>query len=46
MSQKGDVYKCDVCGSVVSVLQGGEGELVCCGEEMKKLSPQEAQALK
>jgi desulfoferrodoxin-like iron-binding protein len=38
MAQKGEVYKCDVCGNVVSVMQGGDGDLVCCGENMRKLS--------
>ena len=42
MAQKGEVYKCDVCGNVVSVMQGGDGDLVCCGQNMRKLSEEEA----
>ena len=37
MAQKGEVYKCEICGNVVSVLEGGDGDLVCCGEDMRLL---------
>jgi len=30
-----EVYKCEVCGNIVEVIHGGNGELVCCGEPMK-----------
>lgn len=36
MPSVGEIYKCDVCGNVVEVKEAGEGELVCCGEPMKK----------
>lgn len=39
---KGEVYKCETCGNVVAVLQGGDGDLVCCGEEMTLLSESDA----
>ena len=35
MAGQNQVYKCEVCGNVVEVLHGGEGELVCCGEPME-----------
>lgn len=35
-----DFYKCDICGNLVQVLVDGGGELVCCGEPMKKLESQ------
>ncbi len=35
MAKQHQIYKCDTCGNIVEVLHGGEGELVCCGEEMK-----------
>lgn len=41
MAKKGKVYKCDVCGNVVSVVQGGDGDLVCCGQNMRLLSEEE-----
>lgn len=36
MTKVGEVYKCEICGNVVEVKKAGEGELVCCGEPMKK----------
>lgn len=30
----GEVYKCSVCGNIVTVLHVGGGELVCCGKPM------------
>ena len=35
MTEKLEVYKCEVCGNIVEVIHGGEGELVCCGQPMK-----------
>lgn len=37
MAAKMEIYKCNLCGNIVEVLHGGDGELVCCGEPMKKL---------
>ena len=34
MTEIGQIYKCNVCGNVVQVLQNGQGELVCCNEAM------------
>ena len=34
MAVKLEVYKCELCGNIVEVLHGGDGELVCCGESM------------
>ena len=38
MSLKLGIYRCNVCGNIVQVFIEGEGELVCCGEEMELLS--------
>ncbi len=35
MTQKNQVYKCNVCGNIVEVLHTGVGELVCCGQPME-----------
>lgn len=35
-----EMYKCEICGNLVEVVLAGEGELVCCGEPMKKLEVQ------
>jgi superoxide reductase len=34
LAEQKQVYKCNVCGNIVEVLHGGEGELVCCNEPM------------
>ena len=36
MTQVNEIYKCPVCGNVVEVVHDGTGELVCCGQPMKK----------
>lgn len=36
MTNANEMYKCDQCGAIVEVKTGGEGELVCCDEPMKK----------
>ena len=35
MTERLQVYKCEVCGNMVEVLHAGAGELVCCGAPMK-----------
>lgn len=35
MTEKKQVYKCNVCGNIVGVLHTGAGELVCCGQTME-----------
>ncbi|MCE5333683.1 MAG: desulfoferrodoxin [Desulfobacteraceae bacterium] len=35
MAERAQVYKCEVCGNIVEVMHGGQGELVCCGQPMK-----------
>lgn len=34
MAKKLEIYKCDICGNIVEVLHGGQGTLVCCGQDM------------
>ncbi len=38
MPEKLEIYKCEACGNIVEVVEGGGAELVCCGEEMKLMS--------
>lgn len=38
MAERLEVYKCDLCGSIVEVLHSGAGELVCCGQPMMLLA--------
>jgi len=35
MTERRQVYKCEICGNIVEVLHEGQGELVCCGQPMK-----------
>ncbi len=37
MAEENKIYKCNICGNIVSVLVGKEGELVCCGQQMEML---------
>ncbi|RLC12977.1 MAG: desulfoferrodoxin [Deltaproteobacteria bacterium] len=37
MTERLQVYKCEVCGNMVEVLHEGKGELVCCNQPMKLL---------
>jgi len=33
--QVNEIYKCNVCGNIVEVVNGGVGELTCCEEPME-----------
>jgi superoxide reductase len=46
MAERLEVYKCQVCGNIVEVLHGGQGELVCCNQPMKLLVAGEVDAAK
>lgn len=37
MAKKNEIYKCNICGNVVEVLNAGTGTLVCCGQPMELL---------
>lgn len=34
MAEKNAIYKCELCGNVVSVIEAHDGILVCCGQDM------------
>jgi superoxide reductase len=34
MAKVYEVYVCELCGNIVEVLDGADGDLVCCGQEM------------
>ena len=40
MTEKLEIYKCNICGNVAQILLNGIGYLVCCGENMEHLEPQ------
>ncbi len=35
VKQRGEIYKCSICGNIVEVLYAGGGQLVCCGKPME-----------
>jgi superoxide reductase len=37
MTQRLQVYECQICGNMVEILRAGGGTLVCCNQEMKLL---------
>ena len=37
MAKQDTWYKCEVCGNIVSVVNAGAGELVCCGQPMNEM---------
>ena len=43
MAKQNGIYKCEICGNVVSVIEAHEGELVCCGQPMKLLEEKTAE---
>ncbi len=44
MAEKLQIYKCAICGNIVEVINGGDGELVCCEEPMELLDEKTADA--
>ena len=35
MTERLQVYKCEICGNIVLVMHGGRGQLFCCGQPMR-----------
>ena len=46
MTQRLEVYKCNLCGNIVEVLHAGPGQLVCCGQPMNCLKENTVDAAK
>jgi|GEM_PF-162826 len=42
MTEKKQVYKCNICGNIVSILHTGAGQLVCCNAPMELVIVKEA----
>ncbi len=34
MTERNQIWKCEICGNIVEVVHSGIGELVCCGQPM------------
>lgn len=37
MTERLQLYKCNICGNIIEVINGGEGTLVCCSVPMCQL---------
>ena len=35
MTEKLQIYKCQVCGNIVEMVHEGKGKLICCGKPME-----------
>jgi superoxide reductase len=46
MTVQREIYKCEICGNIVEVLHAGPGQLVCCGQPMKKYEENTVDAAK
>ncbi len=46
MTEKLELYRCEICGNLVEVLTTGYGELYCCGEAMKLLTAHTEEEMK
>ncbi|OGS10541.1 MAG: desulfoferrodoxin [Elusimicrobia bacterium RIFOXYA2_FULL_58_8] len=46
MTEKRQVYKCELCGNIVELLHNGAGTLVCCGQDMKLIKENTTDAAK
>ena len=42
MAERKQIYKCELCGNIVEVLDGNDGTLVCCGQDMTLLEEKTA----
>lgn len=42
MTKENEIYKCSICGNIVSVIYAGGGVLVCCGKNMELLKEKNA----
>ncbi len=40
MTKRNEIYKCEMCGVVSSVIDGGMGAMSCCGKLMVKFDSQ------
>lgn len=44
MTKENEIYRCNHCGNIISVVYVGGGTLVCCGDEMELLTEKTAAA--
>ena len=39
MTEKLELYRCEICGNIVQIMHEGADALVCCGQPMNKVLP-------
>ena len=42
MNAREQIFKCSLCGNVVEMVHGAEGQLVCCGQDMELMEEKTA----
>ncbi len=46
MTKRLQIYKCEICGNIVEVLDEGAGTLICCGKPMNLINENSIEASK
>ncbi len=46
MTNRLEIYKCEICGNMVEMIHDGAGQLVCCGQAMKRFDANTVDAAK
>ncbi len=46
MTKRNEVYRCNVCGNITTVLHAASGTLACCGQPMQRLEENTVDAAK
>ncbi|HMA67578.1 MAG TPA: desulfoferrodoxin [Desulfosalsimonadaceae bacterium] len=46
MTQRREIYRCELCGNIVEVMHAGDGQLVCCEQPMNLLTENTVDAAK
>jgi superoxide reductase len=41
MTEKSQVYRCNICGNIIEIIHPGGGHPVCCGQSMELLEEKE-----
>jgi superoxide reductase len=44
MTERSQIWKCEICGNIIDVVHSGVGQLVCCGQPMVLMEPQYTEA--
>ncbi|MCX7857520.1 MAG: desulfoferrodoxin [Deltaproteobacteria bacterium] len=44
MTNRYEIYKCNICGNIVEILHSGKGQLVCCNQPMELMKENTVEA--